>query len=150
MQGGSQDSFSEGSAGPQATVVLARHYQKLWDDSGTGALLDVSFFRPVATDSAFAVGDVAVRGHVQAPKDAAVAPCTATYLVVQTTLLQPEGGSVLLLALPIGYTKIFSIDKGTHGTITLWKPVAPDGYVVCGPPGVHVFAWCVRVVWCMF
>jgi hypothetical protein len=106
-------------AAPQAELELqvTASYSPLWDDTGTGALRDVSVWRPSPPDGFWSVGDVAVAGH-GAPVDG-------------TLVVRSEDPAAL--AAPVAYELIWS-SAGARGEadVALYNPVAPVGYACLG------------------
>lgn len=103
---------------PAVTLDLLEVDQYTWvyDDSGSGALIDASIWRPVVPPGYVALGDVAVAGHD--------APGFAT-LVVRD---DPKA-----LRPPVGYEQIWN-DEGSGGVhdVTIWSPIPPLGYTCLG------------------
>ncbi|SEU36467.1 Vps62-related protein [Stigmatella erecta] len=99
-------------------VQAATQFNWVYDDAGTGANGNVSIWRPNLGQlpGYYALGDVAMPSHGQAPRTAFV--------------VSGEGN---LLARPTGYTWIWS-DWGSGGThdVSFWAPVAPSGYTCLG------------------
>lgn len=108
-----------GSIDPAPTLPLpylsGDGYTKIYDDTGTGAFSDVSFWRPVVPEGYISLGDVAVAGH-GAPDHPAVTVAADHPALVE----------------PIAYEKIWS-DAGAGGEleVTLWNPLPPAGPYIC-------------------
>ncbi|MCE9669349.1 Vps62-related protein [Myxococcus stipitatus] len=89
-----------------------------YDNAGTGSHKDGSVWRPDLSGmpGAYALGDIAMRGHSTGPR--------------MSFVVSGEGD---VLARPTDYTLVWD-DKGTHGQhdVSFWHPVPPAGYTCLG------------------
>ncbi|MDR6941123.1 Vps62-related protein [Mucilaginibacter pocheonensis] len=107
---------------PSLYVSYTSNYNFIYNDQGSGADGDVGIWRPSPTDNNyFIVGDYA-QGNYGAP--------SGSSLIVTAVNDDPD---YPLLKAPIRYDQIWN-DKGSGGDYdgSIWRPVAPDGYVVLG------------------
>ncbi|KAK3260914.1 hypothetical protein CYMTET_30153, partial [Cymbomonas tetramitiformis] len=105
---GSEKSFLE-----TCTVV---DFRLTWWSKDVKSARAVSFWRPVPPMGFFALGDCMRAGYV---------PPTSL-------LVCRERGGTALLAAPTGFTQVWA-DNGRNGrSFSLWRPVAPPGYVALG------------------
>jgi hypothetical protein len=110
---------------PSLLLSTTSNYAWLYDDSGSGAHMDVAIYRPTPTDVSFAiVGDYA-QGNYAAPMGSS--------LVVKAINDDPSSP---LLKPPTGYNQVWN-DQGSggHNDGSVWWPVPPDGYVAIGCVG---------------
>ncbi len=111
--------------GPQASadVVAVMEYEWRYDDKGSGALADVSIWRPLPPPGYVALGDVVVGGH---------SPPVSSALVVRD-----EPGTT---ARPLGYERIWD-DRGSFGDhdVAIWSPIAPLGFVCLGDVAAQLY-----------
>jgi len=123
-------------------VSLTRTFgqENLYWDKGSGAGMDGAFWRPVAPDGYFILGDYA-QGDYASPH--------GTMAVVKA---QDDPGKEPLLALPVSFDRIwYDKDSGADEDGAVWVPKAPAGYVALGgvatrgynPPPVDTIR-CVR------
>jgi hypothetical protein len=127
------------SALPQAAVTIrvgekgepsllkstTSHYSWLYNDSGSGADMDVTLWRPTPTDVSYAIiGDYA-QGNYNDP--------TGSSILVKALNDDPDSP---LLKPPEDYRQVWN-DQGSGGDNdgSVWWPVAPDGYVAIGALG---------------
>lgn len=95
--------------------VLA--YDEIWNDRGSGAARDVSFWRPTPATGWYRVGHHVKLGHGF--------PTEAT-MVVKAKV----GDS---LAKPIDYAGIWNDSgSGADRDVSVWRPVCPNGYQALG------------------
>ena len=93
-------------------------FEKVWDDSGSGAHRDVGFFRPIPRAGYHVLGHYAHASHA-APRDTIV-------MVVK----EKTPGA---LAAPLNYEPIWT-DRGSGAkrNASVWWPSCPDNYVALG------------------
>lgn len=123
------------------TFGTTMNYALTYNDRGSGANLDGSFYRPTPPPGAFVLGDYA-QGNYDAPSR----PST-------TVMVEGEDPANPALKAPTGFDLIWS-DKGSGADMngSVWMPVAPPGYVALGavsntgynPPAIPGLR-CVRV-----
>lgn len=95
-------------------------FEKVWDDSGSGASADVGFFRPVPRDGYFVLGHYAHGSHAK--------PTDAVVMVVRT-----KPGQETALSAPLNYQRIWSdAGSGANGDVAVWWPSCPTNYVALG------------------
>ena len=106
-----------------ADVLEVMEYEWRYDDKGSGALDDVSIWRPLAPPGYVVLGDVAVAGH---------GPPSFAARVVRDV----PGTTVR----PLGYERIWD-DEGSFGAndVALWSPIPPLGYVCLGSVAVQLY-----------
>ena len=105
-------------------VIEVAEYEWRYDDEGSGALDDVSIWRPVIPPGYALLGDVAHASY-DAPAFAALA------VAGDDDALRP----------PLGYEQIWN-DEGGGGLheVGLWNPIPPPGYVCLGTVAQQVRA----------
>jgi len=107
---------------PTLFVSTTSVYTWLYNDSGSGASMDVTLYRPAPTDISYSIlGDYA-QGNYSNP--------TGTSLIVKAINDDPN---FPLIKLPIDYSEVWD-DKGSGGNHdgSVWFPVPPDGYISIG------------------
>jgi hypothetical protein len=112
-------SLSEGGQGgePALEIRYVRAFELVWNDGGSGAQQDGSFYRPIPPADYFVLGDYG-QGDYAAPD--------GTVAVVKELV---QGA----LAVPAGYEQIWNDSgSGAHWDGAFWKPVPPDGYTCLG------------------
>eukprot|EP01104_Vermistella_antarctica_P012557 TRINITY_DN3666_c0_g1_i1.p1 TRINITY_DN3666_c0_g1~~TRINITY_DN3666_c0_g1_i1.p1 ORF type:complete len:421 (-),score=31.85 TRINITY_DN3666_c0_g1_i1:157-1359(-) len=119
----------------QLVAVQAINFRKVWDDRGTGSEpFDGAFFRPLPPPGYHSVGDVCC-GKNEKSGGYIETPDKALLVVAEVVPALPPGATyVPLLVPPIDFEPVWN-DKGTCGkfnNFSLWKPVAPGGYVAMG------------------
>lgn len=94
-----------------------------WNDGGSGARKDVSFWHPVAPDGFHVLGDVAVPFHDKSLEGDVAAICVKP---------APDAQGAPLAA-PTDYTLIWK-DSGSGARMdgSCWRPKPPDGYRALG------------------
>lgn len=98
-------------------VDFVRAVKAIWDDDGSGANEDVSFWRPTPEFGFHAVGDHAKRGYD--------GPSVGIMVVRE---IQPG-----ILAVPTGYSLIWTDEgSGADDDGSLWQPNCPPGYSALG------------------
>ena len=110
---------------PSLYVSYTSNYNFVYNDTGSGSDGDVTIYRPAPTDvNYFIVGDYA-QGNYGAPAGSSI--------IVSAVNDDPDHP---LLAVPSGYQQIWN-DKGSGGDYdgSVWRPIAPDGYLVLGCVG---------------
>ena len=99
-------------------------YQWIWDDGGSGASRDVSFWRPVEYTGFFAVADVAVPNHNR--------PTFYTFMV------RHESGKT---ARPNGFTRIWTDGgSGASHDLAIYSIDCPSGYSALGSVAVGSYS----------
>jgi len=134
-------------------IGFTTDFKRLWDDKGSGAVIDGSFWEPLIPESDvdgdgvndwdgfYLVGDLAIRGHGK-PGDGATSPA-AMALVRDVNGdsdcadLDPNPNKRPALCPPVGYTKMWRDDYGRLseeliGEVSVWWPKAPGGYHCLG------------------
>lgn len=111
------------TAQPYLLLSYTYYYTWIYDDSGSGATMDVCIWRPNPPDGYFIIGDYA-QGNYGEPTD----PATIVTAVndPNNTLLQP----------PLWYEQVWN-DRHSGGDFdgSIWAPSAPDNYVSIGCVG---------------
>jgi len=109
------------ASAPKIQFGKTTNYVLTYNDKGSGAHLDGSFYRPIAPTNYYILGDYA-QGNYNPPSSP-----SDTITVVDDDPTQP------LLVPPVGYIQIWN-DKGSgaHMDGSIWMPVAPPGYVALG------------------
>jgi hypothetical protein len=136
---GKKDASAKGE--PTLIVSNTSIYTWLYNDKGSGAHMDGSFYRPTPSDpDYFILGDYA-QGNYNAP--------TGSSLIVKAINDDPD---YPLLKGPVSYNEVWN-DHGSGGDYdgSIWYPVAPDGYIAIGfvcnggydPPSIPSYR-CVR------
>ena len=112
---------AQASAG-SLEVKLVTQYDLIWNDSGSGADQDGSFWRPMPIEGWYRVGHHAKQGY-EAPNEPT--------MVVRAS--DPDA-----LAKPTSYSLVWK-DTGTGATAdgSIWHPVCPDGYQALGDVAQH-------------
>jgi hypothetical protein len=97
-------------------------YQWRWNDSGSGASQDTSFWHPVAPAGYFPLGSV-IRGNYEDLNVSKNAPA----IVVKD--FNANGA----LAAPTGYEQIWNDGgSGASNDGSVWRPLCPEGYAALG------------------
>ena len=107
---------------PTLFVSTTSIYTWLYNDSGSGASMDVSIYRPTPSDGTYKIiGDYA-QGNYNPP--------VGTSLIVKAINDDPN---FPLIKPPVDYTEVWN-DKGSGGNHdgSIWFPVPPDGYISIG------------------
>lgn len=117
-----KDQAAAANGEPTLITSATSSYTWIWSDVGSGADQDVSIFRPVPSDTSFyIVGDYA-QGNFNSP--------TGTSLIVKAVNDDPDNP---LLKAPVRYEKVWDdADSGGDNDGSIWRPVAPDGYLSLG------------------
>ena len=112
------------SIGQEIEFKYTNHFTFLWNDRGSGADHDVSFWRPSGGYNFYPLGDTAVRTH-QAP--------TRASLVV-SALTQSA------LAPPAGFTEVWN-DRGSGADrdVRVLRMNPPQGYTCLGDVAIEGF-----------
>jgi hypothetical protein len=107
---------------PTLVISNTSQYSWIYNDSGSGAHMDVTIFRPNPSDTTyFIVGDYA-QGNYSDP--------TGTSLTVKAINDDPKNP---LLKPATGFTQIWNDHgSGGHNDGSIWHPTAPDGYIALG------------------
>ncbi len=104
------------AAEPAIEIRNTADFRQTWNDKGSGADDDVALYRPVAPPGWAVVGDYAQGNYDQ--------PTAVSYLV--------RGGGDMLRP-PSGFRKVWDDSgSGADRDGSVWKPVAPSGYVCLG------------------
>jgi hypothetical protein len=117
---GKTDASAKGE--PTLHVSNTSIYVWIYNDKGSGAQKDGSFYRPVPSDPEYYIlGDYA-QGNYSEPSGSSV--------IVKAINDDPNSP---LLKEPIHYNEVWN-DKGSGGHYdgSIWYPVAPDGYIAIG------------------
>lgn len=106
---------------PIITFGTTSTYTLMYNDQGSGANLDGSFYRPTAPPGFYIFGDYA-QGNYQTP--------ALPSLTIQVTNDDPSNP---VLMHPIGYAQVWN-DKhsGAHMDGSIWMPIPPAGYIALG------------------
>jgi len=110
---------------PSLYVSYTSNYNFVYNDTGSGSDADVTIWRPSPSDvNYFIVGDYA-QGNYGSPAGSSI--------IVSAVNDDPDHP---LLKEPLRYEQIWN-DKGSGGDYdgSIWRPVAPDGYVALGCVG---------------
>lgn len=99
---------------------------KIWDDSGTGANANISFWKAEPSPGFYTLGHFVRDFYEIDPEKGRKAPVAIT--------LKPKPGYENLLAEPIGFEKVWDDagSGGTYGDCNIWRIKCPDGYVALG------------------
>ena len=97
--------------------TLATSAQRKWVDSGSGADLDGSLWRLNSINGFYPLGDIPMRGYSLSSS-------------IEKILVKGDQAGV---ARPTGYQWVWNDSgSGADADITLWRPIAPEGYVCLG------------------
>jgi hypothetical protein len=119
-------------------ITLTSSYQLKYRDAGSGANRDGAFWHPVGEGAFRPLGSVCVAGYGDLNNNRA-------------SMLIADGGNGAV-ASPVDYNWIWDDSgSGAHMDGSIWRPVAPAGYVALGDvagdahskPGLDAI-WCVR------
>lgn len=104
-------------------IVYTSSYDPIWNDKGSGASRDGGFWHPQAQGPLRPIGSVVVNNYNN------INGYYSSILVGNNA----DSGSPPAVASPNGYTEIWN-DKGSGASKdgSLWRPVAPSGYVAMG------------------
>lgn len=111
----------------RAMVLRPDQFTFVWNDKGSGSVVDVAIWRPNPPDNFFCLGDHAESGvnHIvySTPSD--------TVIVLEDISTQKDKGRAL--ASPEGFERIW-VDRGSGADrdVSIWRPKAPNGYVALG------------------
>jgi len=103
--------------------VACNNFEKIWDDTKTGCKPnDVSFYRAQPPEGYVRIGDYAETSHASHPSGSMIVVREVGY------------GAFPLLAKPIKYAKMWDDHKtgASYGDVSIWRPIAPAGYVALG------------------
>eukprot|EP01098_Paradermamoeba_levis_P008963 TRINITY_DN3701_c0_g1_i1.p1 TRINITY_DN3701_c0_g1~~TRINITY_DN3701_c0_g1_i1.p1 ORF type:complete len:156 (+),score=21.95 TRINITY_DN3701_c0_g1_i1:139-606(+) len=114
--------------------VIRVHNQamkKIWSDEGTGCKPhDGSFWRPLAPQGFYILGDLGEANHRESPNP--LFPAVA----VTASKIEDEAK---LFAPPLGYQQIWEgktmKKQSNFGPVSFWHPIPPEGYVALGSVG---------------
>jgi hypothetical protein len=111
---------------PVIEFSTTQQYSPIWNDKGSGAHMDGAFYRPLPQEGFYILGDYG-QGNYNLPSE--------PVLTIRVKEDDPEHPA-LKEPLDWQFVSIWK-DKGSgaHEDGSVWAPVAPFGYVVCG----HVF-----------
>jgi hypothetical protein len=106
-------------------TISASDYDMIWNDSGSGAMVDFATFRPVGPAGYYPLGDVAQSGPWSG----------ARYGAPTFTTLMVKDGTVPL-AQPVDYRLTWS-SRGSDSNLpfSTWEPIPPAGYQCLGDVG---------------
>ena len=105
------------STTPELEVDFTNSYSPVWNDAGSGANLNVSFWRPEPAAGWFRVGDHIKQGYGRP---------TESTIVVRETISSA-------LARPLDYMAIWNdAGSGASQDGSVWRPVCPNGYGALG------------------
>ena len=109
---------SSSATRPPIAFLYTNFYEEIWNDRGSGAHRDVSFWRPIDYDPTFySVGDVAWASY-QKP---------GTHALIVKGL---EEGS---LAQPVGFTEVWNdAGSGARRDVKIYRMDPPPGYTCLG------------------
>jgi hypothetical protein len=106
---------------PRVILSNTSNYTLEYDDRGSGADLDGSFYRPVAPAGWFLLG-----GYAQGNYSTPIGPS----LIVQ---VEDDDGRNPILKAPDDYRQIWADHgSGADRDGSIWYPVPPNGYVTLG------------------
>lgn len=108
--------------GPPVIVFgTTSSYSLMYNDKGSGAHLDGAFYRPIAPDGWYILGDYA-QGNYNPPQQVSI-----------TIQVQNDDPANPVLRAPVSYNLIWN-DKGSGASMdgSIWQPVPPPGYVALG------------------
>jgi hypothetical protein len=106
------------SAGDALDVEYATSFERVWDDSGSGASYDGAFYRPVAASEGFVP-----LGHYG----------QAGYGDPVGVLLVARERTARALAAPVGFEQVWTdAGSGADDDGAFWWPLAPAGYRCLG------------------
>ncbi len=104
-------------------LTLTNDYNAAWNDAGSGARRDSSFWQPNLNNHPgfYALGSLAVGGTHAYPVNEAM------------ILVKPAPGKDGVLAAPVDYEQIWT-DRGSRARKdgSCWRPIPPEGYVAMG------------------
>ncbi|MDQ0651232.1 Vps62-related protein [Pseudomonas cedrina] len=107
-------------------ISFTSEFLPLWNDKGSNAHKAVGFWRPSTTSDVlspfYALGDIAV-GHYRNINQSRIVAVVSDANKVDGTALRP----------PVDYHLVWH-DEGTgaHANFSIWRPLAPQGYVTMG------------------
>ncbi|MBV4453871.1 MULTISPECIES: Vps62-related protein [Pseudomonas] len=107
-------------------ISFTSEFLPLWNDKGTHAHKAVGFWRPSTTSDVlspfYALGDIAV-GHYRNINQSRIVAVVSDANKADGTALRP----------PVDYHLVWH-DEGTgaHANFSIWRPLAPQGYVTMG------------------
>lgn len=107
---------------PVIELATVSDFQLIWSDKGSGAVQDGSFYRPIAPEGWFLLGDYG-QSNYQAP--------TGPALVIR--IASNDDPERPALTEPQSWVQVWN-DKGSGADKdgTFWAPIPRFGYVVCG------------------
>lgn len=128
----------------EVRVTVTSAYDWVWNDSGSGASRDGTFWNPKPQGGLKPLGSVGMSGYGD------INGKRGSLLLGLAPGKTPPGGKPAVVS-PQGYTQIWT-DKKSGGKFdgSLWRPVAPSGYVSCGD--VCASGWSApstNLVWCL-
>ncbi|MCX9152211.1 Vps62-related protein [Pseudomonas sp. TB1-B1] len=107
-------------------ISFTSEFLPLWNDKGSSAQKAVGLWRPSTTSDAlssfYALGDIAV-GHYRNINQGKIVAVVSDANKADGTALRP----------PVDYQRVWH-DEGTgaHSNLSIWRPLAPQGYVTMG------------------
>lgn len=106
---------------PTFEFLPVTQYTKVWNDDGSDATLDGSFYRPTVPDGYFFFGDYG-QGNYKAP--------SGSTLVVKVMNDNPDSPA---LKEPAGWAQVWNdTDSGADKDGSFWAPLPHPGYVAVG------------------
>lgn len=107
---------------PVLEFSTVSQFVPIWNDKGSGADRDGAFYRPVAPEGWYLLGDYG-QGNYQPP--------TGPVLVIR--VVENDDPDHPALAAPSSWVQIWN-DRGSGADQdgSFWAPIPPFGYVVCG------------------
>lgn len=149
LAGGNGGGTSVGQVIPvqygELRVAYTSTYGFVYNDKGSGAVMDGAFWRPLTNLEGFRpLGSVVVSGY-------------ANLNGARSTIVVSDGGQVgdgrpAAVVSPTGYARVWD-DSGSSANRdgSVWRPIAPEGYLALGdvatgtrsPPSLDAI-WCVR------
>ena len=132
--------ISPGASNTSSRLRLRRVHQLelVWWSRNTGANLELSAWAPVCPPGTAALGTVVVPCF-SAPSEAlvAIAPWTVTGHRAANVTPPANTPDQHPTAPAVGFTRVWADDgsrarKNPEGTVAVWRPTAPEGYVAVG------------------
>lgn len=106
-------------------TISTSDYDMIWNDSGSGAMVDFATFRPVGPAGYYPLGDVAQSGPWSGARYGAPA---------FTTLMVKDGTAPVVK--PVDYRLTWSSrGSGSNLPFSTWEPIPPAGYQCLGDVG---------------
>jgi hypothetical protein len=115
-------------------VEISTEFEKIWDDRQTTAEpYRVGFWRPIAPEGYFILGDFCERSHLAFPRSGAVLVVKEANSLPQPTRQSNSAGTPLLVP-PVKFELVWSNKglRGKYGPCSIWRPVPLSGYIALG------------------